>query len=83
MNVEPTVYHYLMMKTQSKGVTDKKIRVDLAVLRETLLRKEIIKLTWITSYQQVANPLMKKGSSSFGIIGLLVNNKQYSKKLEL
>ena len=57
--------------------------VDLAVLREMLLRKEIIKLTWVTSYQQGANPLMKKGGSSFALIELLANNKQYSKKLEL
>lgn len=48
----------------SKGILDRRLRVDIAILKEMIEKKEISKLSWITTKDQMADPLTKNGASS-------------------
>ena len=45
-------------------IEDKRLRIDLAVLRDMLEKKEIHKVAWVASSQQLADCLTKRGASA-------------------
>ena len=44
----------------SKGVDDRRLRVDIAVIRDMLDRNELNEVSWIPTKLQVADPLTKR-----------------------
>ena len=55
-------------------ISDKRLKIKMAVVREMVDNKEI-KLEWITKDYQLANMLKKKGASNELLIEVLVNGK--------
>ena len=55
------------------SLTDKRLRIDIAILREMLQNKEIQNITWVSSDQQIADSLTKAGCSSTKLFHLLSN----------
>ena len=48
----------------SRSVDDKRLRIDLAVLRDMLEHGDIAEVTWVETSQQLADCLTKKGASA-------------------
>ena len=46
----------------SKGVDDRRLRVDIAVIKDMLDRNELNEVSWIPTKLQVADPLTKRGA---------------------
>ena len=47
-----------------KNVDDRRLRIDMAVLRDMLYRKDISSVRWISTSNQLANCLTKRGASA-------------------
>ncbi|KAK3896091.1 hypothetical protein Pcinc_000222 [Petrolisthes cinctipes] len=47
-----------------RSVDDRRLRIDMAVLRDMLKKKEITEVAWIETSQQLADCLTKKGAST-------------------
>ena len=47
-----------------KNVEDKRLRIDLAVLEDMLLQKEINSVSWVNTSNQLADCLTKRGASA-------------------
>ena len=57
------------------SLLDKRLRVDMAILREMVQRNEIQAITWIPTSKQIADCLTKRGSSSIKLLEVLHNNQ--------
>ena len=55
----------------TKAVQDKRLRVDIASLREMLERQELDQVCWIQSSDQLADCLTKKTASSESLLNVL------------
>ena len=51
------------------------MRIDIALLQEMLLKKEISRIKWIASYKKIADCLTKQGASSNNLISTLQDVK--------
>ena len=60
----------------STTVSDKRLRVDIARLREMVDRKEI-KVTWVEGTKQLADCLTKRGASSQRLLEVLGRNELF------
>ena len=47
-----------------KNVEDKRLRIDVAVIRDMLQKKEISSIHWVSTNNQLANCLTKRGASA-------------------
>ena len=52
----------------STQILDKRLRIEMAILREVLSNKEITDITWVPTAHQIADALTKKGVPSFKIL---------------
>ena len=59
-------------------ILDKRLRIEMAVLREMLERKEITEISWVPTDTIIANSLTKKGVPSFKILGFMSEPKESS-----
>ena len=57
-----------------KFVTEKRLRIDIAALKESLCRGDIRKITWVNAGKQLADCLTKEGASSYKLIDTLKVN---------
>ena len=48
----------------AKSVEDRRLRIDLAVIKDMITRQEIREVEWVASTQQYANCLTKRGAST-------------------
>ena len=51
------------------------MRIDIALLQEKLLKKEISRIKWIASHEQIADCLTKQGASTNNLICTLQDAK--------
>ena len=58
-----------------KPIVDRRLRIDLSILKEMLERKEISEIRWIDSQKQLANCLTKKGASAVNLLTSLRSGK--------
>ena len=58
-----------------RAITDKRLRIDIALLQEMLLKKEISRVKWIASYKKIADCLTKQGASSNNLMSTLQDVK--------
>ena len=57
------------------SLSDKRLRVDVAIIREMLQNNEISKLVWVPSNSQLADCLTKKGANTSSIVNVLTTNQ--------
>ena len=62
------------LKSQ-KSVTDKRLRIEIASMKQMLDRKELKAVQWVGSKDQIANCLTKLGASPFDLLDCLCNGK--------
>ena len=55
----------------TKCVQDKRLRVDMARLRQMIERREITQVEWVESSKQLADCLTKKTASSQSLLNVL------------
>ena len=60
----------------STQIEDKRLRIEIAILREMLNKREITRFAWVESGKQVADSLTKKGVPSFRILGYFSEPKE-------
>ena len=58
-----------------RAITDKRLRINIALLEEMLLKKEISRIKWIASHEQIDDCLIKQGVSSNNLISTLQDVK--------
>ena len=58
-----------------RAITDIRLRIDIALLQEMLLNKEISRIKWIASYKKIADCLTKQVASSNNLISTLQDVK--------
>ena len=49
-------------------ILDKRLRIEMAILREMLSNKEITEITWVPNIHQIADALTKRGVPSSKIL---------------
>jgi len=59
----------------TKLVADKRLRIEIARIKEMLDKEEICSITWIKSSDQIANCLTKRGASPYNMIDCLNNGE--------
>ena len=52
-------------------VLNRSLRVEIGILQEMILKKEIVSVNWITSNKQIANCLTKCGASPDSLLKVL------------
>ena len=55
----------------NKNIENKRLKIDIGILREMLHKQEISSIEWIDSDKQLADPLTKGGASSNKLIEAL------------
>ena len=55
----------------SKLVEDKHLRIDLAVLRDMLHRRELTSVAWVQSARQLADVLTKRGAKADPLLSVI------------
>ena len=55
----------------TKAVQDKQLRINIAVLRDMLAKKDIQSVSWVRSAKQLANPLTKRGANCNPLLAAL------------
>ena len=59
-------------------ILDKRLRIEMAILREMVERGEIAEISWIPTDKQIADSLTKKGVPSFKILQFISEPKESS-----
>ncbi|XP_078490921.1 uncharacterized protein LOC144747058 [Ciona intestinalis] len=54
-----------------KGVADKRLRIDIAVLKEMMETNKLLSMEWVESKKQLADALTKQGVSSIPLFNVL------------
>ena len=61
----------------STMVENKRLQIDISVLRDMLQNQEINELRWISTLMQVANPLTKTGCSLLYLMDIMNHKKRF------
>ena len=56
-------------------VEDKRLRVDVAAIKESLQLHDVKKIQWVPGHLQLANPMTKQGASGFNLLKVLQSGK--------
>ena len=59
-----------------RPIKDKRLRIDIAILKQMILRKEVSKINWIHKESQLADCLTKSGASTKELINVLSTKKK-------
>ena len=54
-----------------KNVDDKRLRIDIALLKDMLQKKEISSIKWVNTHAQLANCLTKRGASASQLLAVI------------
>ena len=69
------LYNTVYSTTQ---ILDKRLRIEMAILREMVDREEIAEISWIPTYKLIKDGLTKKGVPSFKILQFTSEPKESS-----
>ena len=58
-----------------RPVSDKRLRIDVAVLKEMIERKKVTQIKWIDKKYQLADSLTKRGASSHNLMRVFAEGK--------
>ena len=56
-------------------VEDKRLRVYVAAIKESLQLHDVKKIQWVPGHLQLANPMTKQGASGFNLLKVLQSGK--------
>ena len=56
---------------------DKRLRIEMAILRESLQDGSLEKIVWISSKDNLANSLTKQGASTRYLVDVVMNNFKF------
>ena len=59
----------------TKMVDDKRLRLDIAAIKESMRKNEIAEIKWAPGGEQLANCLTKRGVASFQLMSIIQNGK--------
>ena len=59
------------LMTTNKAVTEKRLRVEIAAIKEARERKEVKDVIWVSTENQLADVLTKKGVSPIRLLAAL------------
>ena len=62
----------------STSVEDKRLFIDICVLRDMIKKEEINDFRWVPTDLQVSNALTKQGASVFSLVQLLNNKMKFN-----
>ena len=76
LNIECKTYGQSVLNAvhSMTALLDKRLRVDVAILREMIGKGEIEKVTWVPNKDQLADCLTKRGSSPLKLLQVLTTN---------
>ena len=76
LNIECKTYSQSVLNAvhSMTALLDKRLRVDVAILREMIGKGEIEKVTWVPNKDQLADCLTKRGSSPLKLLQVLTTN---------
>ena len=57
--------------TSTKLVEDKRLRLDIAAIKQCITEKEISGVKWLPGEEQLANCITKKGASGYSLMKVL------------
>ena len=55
----------------TKFVTQKQLRIDVASIKEMLVKEKSVQINWIPASEQLANCLTKRGASCHQLMNIL------------
>ena len=58
-----------------RPIEDKRLRADMAILREMLEKQELKEINWISNKKQLADSLTKLGASSKKLLDTFIHRK--------
>lgn len=61
----------------STSVENKRLQIDISVLRDMIQRKELQEFRWVPTDMQVANALTKKGCSTMNLLDILCCRRRF------
>ena len=59
----------------TKMVDDRRLRIDVASIKESMENNEISDIRWIRGENQIANCMTKRGASPYSLLNIVVNGK--------
>ena len=59
----------------TKMVDDKRLRLDIASIKESMKNNEVAEIKWAPGGEQLANCLTKRGAASFQLMSIIQNGK--------
>ena len=82
MNIDIVIYcdnrNLVDCVKSSTSIEDKRLLIDIAVLRDMLSQKEISEIIWIPTDKQLSNCLTKQGASSQSLVHVLNNDLKFN-----
>ena len=57
--------------TGNKGIGDKRLKMNIEIIKQHLEIKEITNLTWVPTEKMLADPLSKKNASSDKLLSVM------------
>ena len=64
-------------------VEDKRLRVDIAAIQESLKFQDVNRIQWVPEHLQLANAMAKQGASGFNLLRVLQSGKMLNEISEL
>ena len=58
-----------------RPVLDKRLRIDVAILKEMIERKKVTQIKWIDKKYQLVDSLTKRGASSYNLMRVFAEGK--------
>ena len=63
-------------------VDDKRLRVDIAAIKELIQLHDVNRIQWVPGHLQLANPMTKQGASGFNLLKVLQSGRMFNELLE-
>ena len=64
-------------------VEDKRLRVEIAAIKESLQFHDVNRIQWVPGHLQWANPMTKQGASGFNLLKVLQSGKMSRRGLQV
>ena len=63
-------------------VDDKRLRVDIAAIKELIQLHDVNRIQWVPGHLQLANPMTKQGASGFNLLKVLQSGRMLNELFE-
>ena len=66
----------------TKLVEDKRLRIDIAAIKESLQLQDVNRIKWVLGHLQLANSMTKQGASGFSLLKVLQSGQMLQELYE-